>query len=138
MIQFGLYDSVASPPAGIDFDTVPLAGASTADVVRHGLVLIPEGRHVFPRLSVGENLRIGLAPSKRDPYPDAFSRKDRAAYLQDCRASLSSTQGWRTGASRRTARCRAARGRCSRSGGRSWRSRAAGCSISPRWGARRS
>ena len=56
----------------IDFDGVPLAGASTAEVVRHGLVLVPEGRHVFPRLSVAENLRIG-----------AFSRKDRAVYLQD-------------------------------------------------------
>jgi branched-chain amino acid transport system ATP-binding protein len=56
----------------IDFDGAPLVGASTADVVRHGLVLVPEGRHVFPRLSVAENLRIG-----------AFSRKDRAAYLQD-------------------------------------------------------
>jgi branched-chain amino acid transport system ATP-binding protein len=56
----------------IDFDGAPLAGASTADVVRHGLVLVPEGRHVFPRLSVAENLRIG-----------AFSRKDRAAYLHD-------------------------------------------------------
>jgi branched-chain amino acid transport system ATP-binding protein len=56
----------------IDFDGAPLAGASTADVVRHGLVLVPEGRHVFPRLSVAENLRIG-----------AFSRKDRASYLHD-------------------------------------------------------
>jgi len=56
----------------IDFDGVPLARASTADVIRHGLVLVPEGRHVFARLSVAENLRIG-----------AFSRKDRAAYAGD-------------------------------------------------------
>jgi branched-chain amino acid transport system ATP-binding protein len=35
-------------------------------------VLVPEGRHVFPRLSVAENLRIG-----------AFSRKDRASYAAD-------------------------------------------------------
>jgi branched-chain amino acid transport system ATP-binding protein len=56
----------------IDFDGAPLARASTAEVVRHGLVLVPEGRHVFPRLSVAENLRIG-----------AFSRKDRASYQHD-------------------------------------------------------
>src|SRR5207247_6576071 len=31
------------------------------DVVRAGVALVPEGRHIFPSLTVDENLRLGLA-----------------------------------------------------------------------------
>ena len=65
--------SLVKPIEGrIEFGGESLAGASTAEVVSHGLALVPEGRHVFPRLSVAENLRIG-----------AFSREERASYAQD-------------------------------------------------------
>src|SRR5690606_29314044 len=30
-------------------------------IVRAGLALVPEGRHVFPRLTVAENLQVGTA-----------------------------------------------------------------------------
>jgi branched-chain amino acid transport system ATP-binding protein len=64
---------VVRPQHGrIDFGGQALAGASTAEVVGRGVVLVPEGRHVFPRLTVAENLRIG-----------AFSRADRASYGDD-------------------------------------------------------
>jgi branched-chain amino acid transport system ATP-binding protein len=43
-----------------------IAGKDTRDIVSMGLVLIPEGRHVFPNLSVDENLRLG-AYAQRDP-----------------------------------------------------------------------
>ena len=41
--------------------TVRLAGAdlSQADTVRSGLVLVPEGRQVFPKFSVADNLAMG-------------------------------------------------------------------------------
>lgn len=42
------------------------------DVIRKGIALVPEGRGVFPRLSVLENLRMG-----------AFVRDDKAAIEQD-------------------------------------------------------
>jgi branched-chain amino acid transport system ATP-binding protein len=42
------------------------------DVIRKGIALVPEGRGVFPRLSVAENLRMG-----------AFVRDDAAAIDQD-------------------------------------------------------
>ena len=32
---------------------------------RHGVALVPQGREIFPRLSVYENLQTGLAPLKR-------------------------------------------------------------------------
>lgn len=42
------------------------------DLVRVGIALVPEGRGVFPRLTVAENLAMG-----------AFARDDKAAIAQD-------------------------------------------------------
>jgi branched-chain amino acid transport system ATP-binding protein len=41
---------------GVDYD---LAGQSPEDIVNLGIVLVPEGRRLFPRLSVEENLLLG-------------------------------------------------------------------------------
>jgi branched-chain amino acid transport system ATP-binding protein len=43
----------------ITFEGKPLAGARTSDLVRRGIAYSPEGRRVFPHLSVAENLRVG-------------------------------------------------------------------------------
>jgi branched-chain amino acid transport system ATP-binding protein len=51
----------------IEFCGDRLNGRSPAAIVGAGVVQVPEGRQVFTRLSVDENLRIG-----------AFGRKDRA------------------------------------------------------------
>jgi urea transport system ATP-binding protein len=42
------------------FDGRPLAGVDTADRARAGLGYVPQGRDIFPHLTVGENLQIGL------------------------------------------------------------------------------
>jgi branched-chain amino acid transport system ATP-binding protein len=48
------------PRAGtIHFDGTPLAGRDHADIVRAGLIHVPEGRRVFPNLSVRDNLLLG-------------------------------------------------------------------------------
>ena len=48
------------PSAGaIRFDGVEIAGAAPAAIVAQGLVQVPEGRRVFPNLSVRENLEMG-------------------------------------------------------------------------------
>ena len=53
------------PQAGqVVFRGAPLGGA-TEDVVRRGIALVPEGRHVFARMTVLENLRLG-ATIRRD------------------------------------------------------------------------
>lgn len=39
-----------------------IQGLSPEDVVRRGISLTPEGRRIFPRLSVAENLRLGAIP----------------------------------------------------------------------------
>jgi branched-chain amino acid transport system ATP-binding protein len=45
----------------IDGATHELAGAETEDIVSLGVVMVPEGRRLFPRLSVEENLTIGAS-----------------------------------------------------------------------------
>jgi branched-chain amino acid transport system ATP-binding protein len=57
-------------PAGgrIIFNGVDICGNSSVNIVRAGMILAPEGRQVFPRMSVRENLYMG-----------AFSVKSKAA-----------------------------------------------------------
>jgi branched-chain amino acid transport system ATP-binding protein len=43
----------------IRFDGADLAGRSTASIVGAGVALVPEGRRLFPSLTVEENLTIG-------------------------------------------------------------------------------
>lgn len=43
----------------ICYDGRPLAGRSTAEIVAGGIALVPEGRRLFPSLTVEENLRLG-------------------------------------------------------------------------------
>jgi branched-chain amino acid transport system ATP-binding protein len=55
------------PKSGsITFHGAELAGVSVKKVVRSGVVLVPEGRHVFPALTIRENLMMG-----------SYARRDR-------------------------------------------------------------
>lgn len=47
----------------IVFDGVELTGAPAHEVVAAGLVHVPEGRRLFPFLTVAENLQLGSFPS---------------------------------------------------------------------------
>jgi len=49
-----------------------LTGMATKDIVSKGLVLVPEGRRIFPNLTVEENLMLG-----------AYSRSDKAGIAAD-------------------------------------------------------
>lgn len=55
-----------------------MAGAPTEAIVRAGLTLCPEGRRVFPGLSVAENLRLGFVAAGHRRVP-----ADRLAELLD-------------------------------------------------------
>jgi branched-chain amino acid transport system ATP-binding protein len=49
-----------APSAGsIRFEGEPIMGLSPDRIVASGIVQVPEGRHVFPRLSVEDNLYVG-------------------------------------------------------------------------------
>ncbi|HEU5347163.1 MAG TPA: ABC transporter ATP-binding protein [Ktedonobacterales bacterium] len=49
------------------FDGAQISGTSTNNIINKGLALVPEGRRVFSRMSVRENLEMG-----------AYMRKDRS------------------------------------------------------------
>ena len=49
---------------------VELSGLSTDAIVEKGITLVPEGRRVFPNLSVLENLKIGAYMRKDDLTED--------------------------------------------------------------------
>jgi branched-chain amino acid transport system ATP-binding protein len=49
-----------------------ITGRDTKDIVSRGLALVPEGRHVFPNLTIEENLRLG-----------AYARSDKAGIKAD-------------------------------------------------------
>ena len=54
------------PEAGtIRFDGVDITKASAAERVAMGIALVPEGRRVFPELSVANNLRLGAWTKRR-------------------------------------------------------------------------
>lgn len=54
----------------IVFEGARIDGADTDKLVRKGLALVPEGREVFPYLSVEENLRLGAFTRPGDPSDD--------------------------------------------------------------------
>jgi branched-chain amino acid transport system ATP-binding protein len=56
----------------ITFDGKPLTGVPAHKIVAMGLAHSPEGRRIFPRLSIAENLQLG-----------AFLRKDTAGIEKD-------------------------------------------------------
>jgi branched-chain amino acid transport system ATP-binding protein len=47
-----------------------IRGSRPEDVARTGVAIVPEGRRIYPELSVEENLRLGLAARRRNgPAP---------------------------------------------------------------------
>jgi len=63
---------IPSTGGEILFNDLPITGIDADKIVRMGISHIPEGRKIFDRLSVGENLELG-----------AFSRKDRESIFKD-------------------------------------------------------
>jgi len=62
------------PAAGsVRYGGQDVTGTPAFELVRRGLALVPEGRGVFARLTVEENLAMG-----------AYSRDDKAAIAADC------------------------------------------------------
>ena len=50
----------------IAFQGKDVTGVDPRKLVAEGIVLVPEGRHVFPQLTVAQNLRLGAWPYKKD------------------------------------------------------------------------
>src|SRR5918999_4990694 len=50
----------------VRFDGRDVTGWDPRRLVAEGIVLVPEGRHVFPQLTVAQNLRLGSWPRRKD------------------------------------------------------------------------
>jgi len=63
---------IAPHGGSVHFDGQSITRQPAHEIARRGLALVPEGRGVFPRMSVAENLMMG-----------AYARNDRAAIARD-------------------------------------------------------
>ena len=75
----------------IQFDGRSITGQSPSAIVRAGIGHAPEGRHVFPRMTVRENLELGAytrtRAAVRDGTIDAFAT-DHAPHTREEKAQL--------------------------------------------------
>jgi len=66
---------LAKSKGAIAFAGQSIAGRDTEEIVRLGLTMVPEGRRVFPTLTVAENLTLGAA-TRGDPAAIEYSRTE--------------------------------------------------------------
>lgn len=59
---------VKAKPEAIRWKGQPVGGQSPGDIVRQGLAMVPEGRRLFPSLSVEENLLMGANAGRKGPW----------------------------------------------------------------------
>jgi branched-chain amino acid transport system ATP-binding protein len=57
-----------APAQAVLFEDKPIGGMAPGDIARLGLALVPEGRRLFPSLSVEENLLMGANTRRAGPW----------------------------------------------------------------------
>ena len=65
-----------APRAGdLVFEGASLAGRPAHEIVAHGIAHVPEGRRLFPALTVADNLKMGAyLPAARSRYAESLER----------------------------------------------------------------
>lgn len=59
---------VKTPRDAIQWKGQPIGGLPPGVIVQHGLAMVPEGRRLFPSLSVEENLLMGANARRKGPW----------------------------------------------------------------------
>ena len=96
-----------APAETVRFDGRSIAETPAFARVMLGIAMVPEGRRVFPSLSVEENLSVGSFGRRRGPW--------------DLPRVYGSSRSWDGSPTGRLRCCRAANSRPWRSAGRLWR-----------------
>lgn len=60
--------ALAAVPEAVMFDGKPIGHMTPHEIVRLGIAMVPEGRRLFPSLSVEENLLLGTHSERRGPW----------------------------------------------------------------------
>ncbi|MDY6895398.1 MAG: ABC transporter ATP-binding protein, partial [Thermotogota bacterium] len=68
----GIMNAIKKSGGTVLFDNVDITNMETHKIVEKGVALVPEGRRIFPNLTVLENLRLG-----------SYSRKDSDKINED-------------------------------------------------------
>ena len=63
-----LRPSAGAIVALIDGESINLVGLATEEIVARGVILVPEGRHLLPKLTVEENLYLGALRQEARPH----------------------------------------------------------------------
>ena len=71
-LMAAIMNQIPSSEGNVTFIGESLKGVRTSQIVKKGMTLVPEGRNVFPRTSVEDNLLLG-----------AYARKDREGIRKD-------------------------------------------------------
>ena len=71
-LMSAIMNQIPSSDGTVTFMGTPNRGRKTKDIVRAGMTLVPEGRNVFPRTNVQDNLLLG-----------AYFRKDKEEIRKD-------------------------------------------------------
>ena len=90
------------------FEGRDISGTKAHKRVADGLIQAPEGRGVFPGMTVTENLEMGCYGRK---FPSRAEHREKLDWV------FETFPGWPKDATRSAARCRGVNSRCSRSGG---------------------
>ena len=59
---------VKAAPEAIRFKGQAMGGSAPGHIVRQGLAMVPEGRRLFPSLTVEENLKMGAVANRPGPW----------------------------------------------------------------------
>ena len=60
-----LINHAGTAKGSVRLDGAEILGLSSAEIIRRGIALVPEGRRLFPSLTVDENMRLGWEVGRR-------------------------------------------------------------------------
>jgi branched-chain amino acid transport system ATP-binding protein len=75
--------SMVHPPSQgqVLFKGEDITGLKSHDVVSMGIIQVPEGRHIFPNMTVGENLEMGSFQRRKVPKRELIGELDHVFEL---------------------------------------------------------